>query len=229
MDDKIELSNALKMVNLRNDFYRQKFYLLLAVYVLSLVAIFVLASTLVYLYSTKAKPGYFVANQKGQLQKYVPLTRLNMSEQELLDWVVEAVESATSFDYVNYRGQLQNAQKYFTESGWKNYMQALELSGNLLPITEKFWVADTKITSTPKLLKEGIVGGAKAYRYSMQMKSTYLKPDLYSGKDVHSELYDVTVIVLRKSMLESYKGLAIFSIVIRNIPQEEKRFVVPEF
>src|SRR5580700_4516369 len=122
MEDSKKLSDALVLVQLRNAFYKKKFHFVLGIYALSLMIIAILISIIIFLKATQAKPHYFVADEVGRLMKDIPLNDLNMSSDELLDWAVNAVLAANSFDFINYRHQLQDAQKYFMDESWATYM-----------------------------------------------------------------------------------------------------------
>lgn len=227
MEDHVDLSDALVLVQLRNAFYKKKFHLILGIYALSLLVIGILISILIYLYSSQAKPSYFVADEVGRLIKDIPLGELNMSTDDLLSWTVAAVESANSFDFVNYRQQLQSAQKYFMDSSWATYMKELTISDNLLALKNRRWVFVAKVIAKPMLLTEGILGGMRAFKFQMPVLVTYLKPPFYDDKTSTSNAFIVTVIVIRRNLLESYKGLAIYSMVIANAPENTKILEMP--
>ena len=73
----------------------------------------------------QAMPIYFATNNVGQLIHVSTVSKPEMTEEDVAHWVVEAVETAYSFDYLNYHSQLQGAQKYFTSFGWSKYIAAL--------------------------------------------------------------------------------------------------------
>lgn len=227
MGDEINLSDALVLVQLRNAFYKKKFHLILGIYLLSLMVIGILISILVYLEVYNVKPRYFVADQAGRLIKDIPLGELNMSTEDLFAWTVEAVESANSFDFVNYRQQFQDAQKYFMDDSWARYMKELTISDNLLTLKERKWVFVAKIIGKPTLVTEGVLSGVRAYKFELPMLVTYLKPPLYDNKNSVSNAFIVTVIVVRRNLLESYKGLAIYSMVIRRATDTTKKMNMP--
>ena len=92
MEEQQNLSEALMLVRLRNAFYKKKLHFMVGVFVLSLVVIGILISILIYLETSRVKPRYFVADEVGRLIKDVPLSELNMSQDELVAWTINAVE-----------------------------------------------------------------------------------------------------------------------------------------
>lgn len=217
--------DAIIMVYLRNAFYKRKYHLVLGVYVLSLFVIFFLISMLIYLLKHPTRPLYFPADDVARLIRDVPVQQANMSNDEVVAWVTNAVEAAYSYDFMNYRQQLQQAQKYFIDYGWHNYMKGLTASNNLLALTQKKMVAIAKVVQTPKLLNQGPLGneGALAWKFEMPVLVTYLQPP-YDTKSQFQNPLVVTVIVQRQKILQSYKGLGIVQmvgkLVVSSAPQE---------
>lgn len=213
------LEDALVMVHLRNAFYRGKFRFALGLYVLSLLANILLISIIIYWVKHPTQPLFFPADKVGRLVQEVPLQKPNMPTQNVADWAVEAVEAAYSYDFVNYHGQLQNAQKYFTDYGWRTYMKALAISDNFLALTERKYIIIAKVVAPPKLLVEGPLAGAIAWKFEMPMLVTYLQPpfNFNDPKSTFSNPLIVTVIVQRQNILQSYQGLGVLQL-IANIP-----------
>jgi intracellular multiplication protein IcmL len=194
-EGKTALDDALVLVHTRNQFYRGKFRFVLSVYVLSLV-------------KNPTEPLYFPADSVGRLLPDIPSSIPNMSNQEVVNWTIEAVESAYSYDYVNYRSQLQNSQKYFTNFGWRTYMDALRKSNNISALKERQYVIIAKVVGPPKLIRQDLIQGAMAWKFEMPVLITYLTPP-FGEKDKFTNAWIITVIVQRQNALQSYKGLGI--------------------
>lgn len=200
--------DALIMVYLRNEFYRGKFHFVLGVYVLSLIVMAFLIGVVIFLVKHPTHPLYFVTDKVGRLILDIPRTSPNATTEDVSSWAIEALEAAYSYDFINYRIELQNAQKYFTDYGWRSYMDGLRASNNLVALTERKFVVLAKVVDKPKLLVEGILGGAYAWKFQMPLLVTYIGPP-YDGKNNFSNPLLVTVVVQRQSILTSYKGLGI--------------------
>ena len=212
-DATTEQYDALMMVSLRNAFYKAKYRLLLGVYFLCIAVIAILLGMFVYLLRHPPHPLYFVADEAGRLIQEVPVQQANMSNEEVAAWVVEAVEAAYSYNFVNYRSQLQNAQKYFATGGWREYMKALTASNNLLALTQRRQVVIAKVAGAPQLLKQGPSGSSNAmtWQFKMPVLITYLQPPY--DKPAYSNPWVVSIIVRRQKILESYKGLGVLQMI----------------
>lgn len=211
-EGKTALDDALVLVHTRNLFYRRKFRFVLSVYILSLITNVVLIGIIFYLVKNPTLPLYFAADNMGRLLPDIPSRVANMSNQDVASWAVEAVESAYSYDFINYRAQLQNSQKYFTDYGWRTYMDALRVSNNFIALKERKMVVIAKVVAPPKQVNQGIIGGAMAWKFEMPVLVTYLMPP-FTDKNKITNALIVSVIVQRQSMLQSYKGLGVIQII----------------
>lgn len=208
------VDDALVLVHVRNEFYKEKHSTMFGVLMLGLGVIVILASMLVYLIEHPSHPLYFVTDKAGRLIQDVPLSQPNMSNADVVAWTKEAVEAAYTYNYVNYRSQLQNAQKYFMDFGWRSYMKGLGQSGNLLALTQRKFIVIAHVVGEPKLLGSGHLGagGDLAWRFEMPVLVTYMKPPFDENSSFSNPL-TVTVMVKRQSILSSYKGLGIVQII----------------
>lgn len=204
--------DALKLIHTRNDFYKKKFFFALIIYSLAVMAILILLNVVIYLVRHQPGPLYFVTDTVGHFVQDIPRQLPNMSNEEVGKWTVGAIENAFSYDFMNYRSQLQESQKYFTDYGWQNYMQGLKTTNNLLALTQRKYVIIAKVVSPPKLLSEGLVGGARAWKFQLTLLVTYLYPP-FDEQAKFSNPISLTVVVQRQSILTSYKGLGIIQII----------------
>ena len=206
--------DALVLVHLRNDFYKTKYYLTLIVYILSLIVIAFLIGVLVFLLKNPTRPLYFATDSVGRLIKDLPVSQPNMTTDQASAWAVEAVEAANSYDYFGYRSELQEAQKYFTNYGWRNYMASLTANNNLLALTQRKMVVVAKVVNKPKLVVEGLLGSAYAWKFQMPVLVSYKLPPFDDKPQSHFEnALRVTVVMQRQPILQSYKGVGIVQLI----------------
>lgn len=212
--------DALVLVFARNSFYKRLHYLALGAFALSVVVILALAWTLYFLTKNPAHPLYFPADEVGRLIKIIPVGTPNMSKDDVIGWTVNAIETSYSFDYINYRAQLEEAQKYFTNYGWSKYFGALVASNNLVGVIQRKFIALAKVVGPPKILEEGHIGSAYAWKFEFPVLVTYSAPP-YDDKSYFYNPLKVTVIVVRQRPLEGYKGLGVLQMIgeiITNAP-----------
>jgi intracellular multiplication protein IcmL len=214
MDQSTESTDALQLVLLRNAFYKKKFHFMLGIAALTLVVIIFLCSLFMYLLSNSNRPLYFVANDDGILIQESSLD-LPFPIEEVNAWTIAAIEAANSFDYVNYRTQLQDAQKYFSDTAWMEYMKGLTASLNLNAVIARREVWISKVIEPPVVTKTAVINGAYVWRMELIVKETRLKPPLYlnTPSSSSSATYKITVVVQRKPLLQSYKGLAVLTMI----------------
>jgi len=204
-------SDALIMIVLRQVFYLQQLRLALGALLVLLVLISILASMLVYFLKHPVHPIYFATNKLGQLMVEPPLNQPFQIEQ-VNKWVTTAIEAAYSYDFINYRQELQNAQKYFTDYGWRQYMKGLQASNNLLALTQRRLIVGAAVQGIPKLLVQGILGNQYAWKFEIPVLLTYLTPP-YDEKSQFSNPLIITVIVKRQKLSESDHGLGVVQMI----------------
>jgi intracellular multiplication protein IcmL len=207
-------NDAMVLIFARNAFYRRLYHLMLGAFGLSLLAIIVLSVMIVFLTRNPVHPIYFATDNVSRLIQVVPVGRPSLTPEEMIAWVEDAVEGAYSYDYLNYPGQLQAAQKYFTNYGWKKYLAALAESNNLVALKERKMIVTAKVAAKPTILKEGILAGSYAWQYQMPVLVTYLLPP-YDGSKKFANALNVTVIVQRQPALEGYKGIGIVQLIAK--------------
>lgn len=208
--------DALVQIFARNIFYRRLYFLALGLIVLVIVMILMLGGLLFYLISSGNGPLYFATDKIGELLPSVPLSEPNMSTDEVIKWAIHAVETTYSYDYVNYRQQMQDTEKYFTAYGWYTYLKALTASNAVLALTDRKQVVTGQVVSTPafkvSILNSGLLSGAYAWQIQMPLLVTYATPP-YDGSKQYTNALIVKVIVQRQPILQSMNGLGIVQLI----------------
>jgi len=200
----------------------------LGIYFLSIIVIMILASILYYLIKKPAEPLYFVADKAGRLIQDIPVQVPNMPLDDVIAWTIEAVQSAYSFNVLNYREQLQSAEKYFTDYGWRTYMDGLRAANNLTAVEQRKLIIVAKVVGKPKVLVQGRMSGAYAWKFQIPLLVTYSYPP-YDDKSQFQNPLSLTVIVQRQPLLSSDRGLGIVQMIgnIVNSPQTQNLSATP--
>lgn len=205
-------NDALLMIFERNNFYRRQYLLALGAFGMALLVLVVLIVVLIYVIRNPTAPLYFATDNVGRLIRVVPVTQPNMSTEDVTKWTINAVEKTYSYDYVNYRRQLQSAQKYFTTYGWTKYMSALKASNNLVALSSRQMLIQAKVVGAPKLIVAGLLGGSYAWKFEMPVLVTNWLPP-YDAQSKFVNALTVTVIVQRMPILQSSDGVGIVQLV----------------
>lgn len=220
-------TDALMMVFSRNAFYKRLHYLILAAFALSVLVIAILLSVIIFLIKNPTRPLYFATDNVGRLIQIIPVNQPNMTADQVAAWVTEAVQATLSYDFVNFHSQVQSAQKYFTDYGWSNYMKALTASNNLLGLAQNKWVIIAQIFDRPKIITQGLLSGAYAYKFEMPVLLTYWYPP-YDDNSKRTNALQVSVIVQRRPILQSYKGLGIVQLIANLVTSDQSQSISGE-
>lgn len=209
----MDTNDALVLIFSRNAFYRRLHYLALGTFGLALFIIIFLGGLLEFLLKNPTRPIYFATDNVSRLIQVVPVNTPNMTKDEVIAWTKEAIENAYSYDFINFRAELQSAQQYFTSYGWRNYMVQLRNSNNLIGIRERKFIGIAKVIANPVILAEGILAGSYAWKFRVPLLVSYLQPPAYDDGTKFSNALVVTVIVQRQPVLQGYKGLGIVQMI----------------
>lgn len=206
-------NDALFVVFARNAFYRRMHFLALGALTLAIAVIAFLVAVLIYLINHPVHPLYFATDNVGKLIPIIPVTVPNMTTPEVTAWTIEAVQTTLSNDFINYRAQLQSSEKYFTPFGWTTYMNAIRTANNLPALLQRKLIVVAQLADQPKLVTEGILGGAYAWKFDMPMLLTFMMPP-FDDMSKFTNAVTVSVIVQRQPVLQSYKGLGIVQLIV---------------
>jgi intracellular multiplication protein IcmL len=201
--------DALQMVRLRNEFYRDSYHKVLIVLLIAILILFGLVGLLVFISTHPPKPLYFATSINGRITPLQPLDRPNQTKPALLQWANQAAIAAYSYNFVNYRSELQAASAFFTPDGWSEFQQALNNSNNLKAVIAKKLVVSSVATGAPIILNEGVrADGRYFWRIQMPLLVTY-----QSASEITQQSLNITMTVLRVSTLDSERGIGIDSFV----------------
>ena len=135
--------DALELVTLRNNFYRDNYRRLVMALVILLAINAALVGVVIYQFSSRPEPRYFATSADGKITPIYALEVPMVSASALLSWANQAAVAAFSYNFANYRQALQDASDYFTPEGWKDFQAALESSNNLSAVITKKLVVST--------------------------------------------------------------------------------------
>lgn len=196
--------NAVELVRLRNNFYRDNYRRVVTALLLCLLTIIVLIGIIFYMITHRPAPKYFATTSDGQIIPLIPLDRPNLANNTIAQWANEAATTAYTLDFQGYRKQLLDASNYFTPNGWKQFLQAMEASNNLESIKAKQLLMTAVPTGTPSIVHQGMIDGR--YSWSVQIP---LLVSLQNANTLVQQSILVTMLITRVSVLDNSKGIAI--------------------
>lgn len=195
---------ALELVRLRNEFYRDNYRRIVSILLLTFLIIGLLIGALIYVVTHPPSPKYFATDTTGRIVPLLPLDQPNMSTATLLQWANMASVAAFTYNFVDYRAQLQAASEFFTTEGWQAFLQSIVSSNNLTAVKAKNLVVSAVATGAPIITQQGVVDGRYTWQVQMPMLVTY-----QSASQVTPQSLMVTLVITRISTLDSPTGIGI--------------------
>ena len=201
--------DALTAVALRNNFYRDGQRKMILILLVSLAANFVLAGLLVYIILLPPAPKYFATSINGRITPLVPMDEPNQSDSAVLQWANMAAIAAYTYNFVNYRSELQASSGFFTADGWDQFLTALQQSNNLDAVKAKKLIVSAVATRAPIILQKGMLNGRWSWRIQMPLLVTY-----QSASEFSQQNNVVTMLVIRVPTLNNPRGIGISQFVV---------------
>ena len=202
-------SDALETVALRNKFYKDNSSRVMLILLLSMLINFGLITLMYYLFTNPPQPRYFATSINGRITPLFPLDEPNQSDAAVLQWATQAGMASFSYNFVNYRNELQAASEFFTPEGWGQCMGALQASNNLDAIRAKKLIVSAVAKRAPIILEKGILGGRYAWRIQLPLLITYQSPSEFSQTEDM-----VRLTIQRVSTLNSPRGIGISQFIV---------------
>ena len=197
-------SNALEIIKNRDTFYKDQYRkVTVALIVMSLVNCILVAFSY-YLYASKPKPEYFATTATGAIIKLQPLSQPIVSPSALLEWSTRAAVAAYTYNFVDYRSQLEQASHYFTPNGWRNFEEELKRSRNLQTVIASKLVATAVATGAPVIEDRMVLFGKYTWKVSIPILVKY-----DSASKSYNQPLVVKMIIQRVPELNNERGIAI--------------------
>lgn len=207
--------DQLVTVHMTENFYKDSYSRILFVLLLSITLNIGLVSTALYVETNPPKPKYFATSISGRITPLAPLEQPNQSESAIFQWANQAVLASFSYNFVNYRSELESASNYFTRSGWEQFLQTLRTSNDLETVKQRKLIVSAVATKAPVLLKKGLLGGSYSWRIQMPLLVTYQSSSEYKQSN-----RVVTILVQRVSTTrDTPRGIRISQYVIGSAEQ----------
>ena len=202
-------TEGLAAVGLRNEFYKDNYKRITVILFISILMNIILAGILFFIIQNPPTPKYFATTINGEITEITPINQPNQSDASVLQWANQAAISAFTYNFVNYREELQASSGFFTPSGWREFLRALNDSNNLQAVTEKRLIVSAVATRAPIILEKGILSGAYSWRIQMPVLVTY-----QSASEFSQQNNIVTVLIRRISTLNSPRGIGISQFIV---------------
>ncbi|MCW8398715.1 type IVB secretion system apparatus protein IcmL/DotI [Legionella sp. PATHC038] len=201
--------DSLTVVALRNKFYKDSQRKVMLALLIALIINIVLAALVVYMITHPPAPKYFATSINGRITPLFPLNEPNQSDSAVLQWANQAAIAAFTYNFVNYRDELQASSGFFTPEGWDQFLSALQQSNNLDAVKAKKLIVSAVATRAPIILQKGVLNGNFSWRVQMPILVTY-----QSASEFTQQNNVVTMLITRVSTLNSPRGIGISQFVV---------------
>ncbi|AAO91125.1 type IVB secretion system apparatus protein IcmL.1 [Coxiella burnetii] len=205
-------SEGLKLVILRNAFYRDNYRRAIIVLLFALIINCGLAFMIFYKWMYPPQPEYFATTADGRIIMLHPLSDPVLPDDFVLQWSTDAVRKAFSLDYEHWREQLQEASNNFTPDGWKWFLNSLKSTNNLKTLVDLKMVSNATVTGAPTVVRKEVVGGHFAWNIKMPLLVTYTS----EGHTINMPM-EVTLIVVRMPTQDYPQRIAINNFLAQTV------------
>lgn len=201
--------DALEMVKLRSDFYRDSYRKLVVALLGMIVIVAALVFVIFLLVANRPTPKYFAATDSGRIVPLIPLDQPNLNEANVLQWASKALMSVYSFDFVHYQETFQNSRQYFTDRGWQAFMDALRNAKTIETVKDRKLIVSAVLNGAPIISNQYILRG----RYTWEARVPILVS--YQGTESYSDNLIATLKIQRVSTLDNKYGIGIAEVVMQ--------------
>jgi intracellular multiplication protein IcmL len=188
---KSETVDPIEVVVVRNAFYsdqhKSSFLMFMVVVLINLF----LGLGILYVAGHPPAPQYFPATNDYKLIELHPLSDPTVSDKFVTQWASLAAQRAYNLDYVHWQSQMAESSADFTDSGWSDFLTSLKSSGNLRSLLDLHLVSIAKVTGSPQITAQMVVGGRYAWKITVPMEV------IYKGDKEITQTMQLTLIVVR--------------------------------
>lgn len=114
-----------KLMSRDNDFYRRNYSKIL-ISAMGVIGFLILLVLLVlYQMYSRPLPVFVAYTPKGDKMRLTEFTEPNLLPDTIIRWASKAATIGYTFDFVNYKKQIDAVKPYFTSDGWVDYQNSL--------------------------------------------------------------------------------------------------------
>lgn len=200
----------LKVVSLRDDFYRDGFYkVIVALAVIVITLVFIVAVS-VYIYLTKPVPVQFNVDNEWRTLPLISVDKKYLTDSELVQWVSEVLPATLRYDFVNYKTELDNSKQNFTQEGWTKFSEILNNFISYDAIQNSKLFVNATLASAPIILNQGLLQGRYAWWVQMDIEINYINFEKTSTQGLQ-----VQALIVRIPTLQNLDGVSIDNVIVK--------------
>lgn len=137
----------------------------------------------------------------------ISLAEPNVSEARVRNMAADAAIELNSFDYLNWRRQIQNAMNaYMTANAQKSYSAALEESGIIQRVQDGYYIVTAMLAAQPpRISEQGAIKGRYYWKVEVPLVIYYRNKD---SSRPESRVVEMTIVRVDPSVINP-NGIAI--------------------
>ena len=191
-----------------NQFYRARFQTVVMASLAAIVVIMALVVLLLYQVSSRPLPTFTAVAPNKQALKLTSSYEPNLLPDTLIKWASKAAVAAYTFDFVNYKKQIEAVRPYFTEDGWSQYQSSVQ--GLISTIADNKLFVNSVVSGPPVISNQGdLTGRGYAWRVQLPFLVTY-----QSAQSTTHKNFMVLITIIRIPTTTNPKGIGIDQFVM---------------
>ena len=203
------------IVELQANFYRDGFGKMLRIAASFCLIVCLLFAIILYLHLSKPRPLVFPVDDAWRVQPAVPLNQAYLTKPNLLQWIGDVLPKIFVYDFNHYNDQLKIASQYFTDRGWKVFLNQLNNYANYNTVLNDKLFVNGEPLGAPVLLNSGLLAGRFAWWVQIPIKISY------SGyKPIPVQQLTLQILIVRVPTLTSLAGVGIDNIIVTKSNKE---------
>lgn len=149
-----------------NDFFRLYYSRFIIATMAIIGLIIILMGIILFQMSTRPLPVFVAYTPKGNKMQLTEYLEPNLLPDTIIRWASKAATLGYTFDFVNYRKQIDAVKPYFTSDGWVDYQNSLVALLNTIVQNQLF--VNGVVSGPPVISNQGPIPG-KGYTWRIQI------------------------------------------------------------
>ncbi len=195
---------------MNNQFYRKHFHQIIIGLMIALIALIALVGFVLYQTQNRPLPAFFATQATGQRMELTSADLPNMLAATILRWASKAATVSYTYDFNNYKKQLELARPYFTEAGWSDYQNSV--SGLINTVIKNQLFVNGVVTGTPVISNQGPLPGTE---YAWEVQIPFLVSYQSASAAPYQRNYYVVLTIIQVPTTMNPQGIGIDQFVMR--------------
>ena len=197
-----------KLEHQTSAFFREHYDKVILALLALIFIIIILAAVVLYQVFHRPLPPFGLVMPNGKSMQLTPHDTPSLRPDTLITWGSKAAVAAYTFDFVNYKKQINDTRSYFTATGWADYQASI--GGLIGTITANQLFVNGVVSGPPVISNQGeLLPGQYAWRIQIPFLVTYQS----SEKTVKTH-YTMVITIIRVPTRENPRGVGINQLVM---------------